>query len=138
MSPNGLRLFSQHPKALGGVVGFIFLPVHLLVPMDQSVGLAALLLCLIAGVYIGFAVLKGDSPTFLFELTGALIFAFTAWFAMYYEPWVIPALYVLHAAWDWLHHLRNLNHLLPSWYIPFCAVVDLLAAAGISIAWLAK
>ena len=41
-----------------------------------------------------------------------------------------------HAVWDLLHHNGAFGAPVPKWYIPFCVVFDLLAAAFFLVLYL--
>ena len=53
--------------------------------------------------------------------------------------WVNPYLWVLglvlHAVWDWLHHIEVVGTRVPSYYPPVCVLVDLLLAVFLAV-WL--
>ncbi|MEQ8968348.1 MAG: DUF6010 family protein [Azospirillaceae bacterium] len=133
-----VHLFARHPYLTGGAIGLASLPVHALLPVAASVDLAAVLLAVIAGAYIGFAVRVGRSATIGFEMAGAVTFALAALAGLWWSPWAIPAVYVLHGAWDLMHRHHRLRAVVPRWYVPFCIVVDVLAGGGLAAIWLAK
>lgn len=127
---------AEHPAAMGSLIGVLFFPVHLFLPHSVSIALAALLLCLIAGVYIGFAAKAERMDYFLIELANALVFTGVAICGIFINKWLIPIFYVIHAGWDMLHSREGLGDIVPKWYIPFCVYVDVLAATAITVAWL--
>ncbi len=59
-----------HPYATGSLLVALTLPVHALVPHEVSVGLAAIMMGMIAGVYLGFALMDGRDKIIGLE-TGA-------------------------------------------------------------------
>jgi len=130
-----MNALSKHPYLLGGVIGIGSLPVHAILPLLQSIELAAILMGVIAGAYIGFAARAGDLRIFALELVVALAFAFAALAGLWWSMWVIPAVYVLHAGWDLLHRHEALQDILPDWYVPFCLSVDVIAGLGLILIW---
>jgi chromate transport protein ChrA len=83
------------------------LPVHLVLPHEWSVQLAAVLLAVIGAVYVGFALQKGSPRQIQTEILVATAFLALALGGMWWRPWLIPLAYVLHGAWDWAHHHRG-------------------------------
>ncbi len=123
---------------IGVVVFGMTVPVHLLVPEAVSLDLAAITLALIGGAYIGFGSRDHRAMVFWTELMVAGGFGLVALAGLQWHWSAIPIGLALHAVWDLFHH-NVLQHKLldhnvpslaqvPSWYIPFCVVVDLLAA----------
>lgn len=134
----GQTFLERHPHMTGGAIGVATLPLHAVVPHAASVTLAALLLALIAGVYFGFAVLARDGGLLVVELAVALGFVVLACAGLLASQWWIPAAYMLHAGWDLLHRRDPLSRLVPTWYVPFCVKVDLVAGAGLTTLWLLR
>jgi hypothetical protein len=123
----------------GGVISAGFLaaltaPIHLFLPTAVSELLAALVICGIAGIYVGFAVSGGHRTAIALQSCVCLAFIGAATPAYLYEPLAIPALYVLHGLWDAAHHRTSLP--MPGWYVPFCLVYDVLAALVLWAIWL--
>lgn len=117
------------PGAVGAVLFLIAAPVHLLVPHQISVAIAAVTLALIGGAYIGFGATANSLKRFLAELAVEALFAATALAGLLWAPLALPVGFAAHAAWDLLHHNRVFGAPVPRWYIPFCVVFELLAAA---------
>ncbi|SFU98660.1 hypothetical protein SAMN04488527_1724 [Aliiroseovarius crassostreae] len=118
------------------VIGLGALAVHLVLPVDASQTLAALLLTLIAGVYIGFAVNDGRLPRILVEGSVAIGFVAFAGWALLYAPILLPLGYIFHAGWDFLHHTSIFNMKMPKWYVPACVVFDVIVGLGLWAIWL--
>lgn len=133
-----LRLLQKHPKAIGGILALLSVPIHAVLPFWWSHQFAALLLTAIAGIYLGFAVLDGRTTRLIREGVVALVFIGFSAFAMIYNPLWLPAGYIAHGIWDWLHHAPAFRLKMPSWYIPFCAVYDILAGVGIWLIWVLR
>lgn len=131
-----VEMFARHPARSGVVIGALLLPLHLVVGRESSEQLAALTIVLIAGIYLGFAVLDGRTHALGVEAAGAAGYVGAAWFGLAGWGWAIPVVLALHAGWDLLHHPRiAMGTSLPRWYGPWCAIVDLTAALGLAIIW---
>lgn len=128
---------------IGVVVFGMTVPVHLLVPETVSLDLAAITLALIGGAYIGFGSQNPRTMVFWTELMVAVGFGLVAVAGLQWHWSAIPIGLALHAVWDLFHHNvrhhdvadysvldHKARHLasVPSWYIPFCVVFDLVAA----------
>jgi hypothetical protein len=111
---------------------------HLILPRAASLAFAAVLLGVIAGVYFGFAVMKGALRDQLVELIVSCLFALAAILGLTASPIFLPAAYVAHAFWDFAHHNRSNLRLVavPQWYVPWCASIDVIIAAGLCLVWL--
>jgi len=88
----------------------------------------ALLLCLIAGVYIGFAVADGRPRVIAVESVVAGVFVVLAAAGVTATVWLLVAGYAGHGLKDFWqerrHYVANTR-----WWPPFCAAVDWLVAA---------
>ncbi|MEL6258693.1 MAG: hypothetical protein AAFY22_04560 [Pseudomonadota bacterium] len=123
------------PYLMGtGVIG-LTLPLHMILPFDMSVKIAALLLALIAGAYIGFGAADGRPSAFATELVGSSLFGGAALLGLLWQPWVIAAGIFAHAFWDFLHHNDLFGARIPKWYIPFCVWIDVAVGTGLLIIW---
>lgn len=122
---------------LGAVLALASLPAHLLLPPTISHQLATLVLALMAGVYLGFAVQDGRARVLVIEGLVASAFVAAALLGLWVSAWAVPAAYVLHGFWDLAHH-RHVSTAMPAWYVPFCAVFDWVFAAGLVANWLIR
>ena len=132
------RHCEKHPLPIGGGLALVTVPLHAFIPFWWSHQLAALVLALIAGIYVGFAVLDGRTRIILVELMVAFAFIAFACAAMIYDPIWLPLGYVAHGLWDALHHSPLFDTKMPRWYIPLCAVYDIIAGAGIWLIWVLR
>jgi hypothetical protein len=133
-----LHIMATHPGLTGSGLAVLSLPVHLVLPAETSVLLAALTLALIAGVYLGFAFVDGRLPVMATELLVALAFTGAALAAaMSWPAWVAVG-FAAHGLWDWAHHQERVPTRMPRWYVPFCAVYDWVYAAGLLGIWWMK
>ena len=139
MSPHDheASLFAKSPIATAVTVGLLSLAPHLFLSREASLGFSAVLLGVIAGVYFGFAVMRGSSRDQLVELGVASGFGLAALLGLLVDPWFLPSAYVAHGLWDAAHHSRaNLRLVaIPQWYPSWCAVIDFLIAAGLIAIW---
>lgn len=114
--------------ALAAVLLALFVPIHIILPVDQSIIVAGVTLALIGGAYIGFAARADSANVFRMELAVAMLFGLTAVLGITVHWAFLPAGLALHAVWDLLHHNREFGAAVPNWYIPMCTVFDGLAA----------
>lgn len=117
-----------------GVIAFT-LPLHLFLPFELSVQVAAILLALIAGAYIGFGASDGRVSVFAVEFVIAGLFGAAALIGLLWWPWAIPIGILLHAGWDLLHHNHKFGAKIPQWYIPFCVIIDVVVGFGLIAIW---
>ena len=86
-------------------------------------------LALIGGAYIGFGAADGRRSVFWSELAVALVFGAAAVAGLLWHWAALPLGLALHALWDLAHQNAVRLARVPHWYIPFCVVFDLMAAA---------
>jgi hypothetical protein len=122
------EIHTHHPVYAGGLLLLIAAPVHILVPQEVSIGLAAITLSLIGGAYIGFGAQANDLKTMVMELVVACLFGLAALTGLFWHWSAIPLGLAVHAIWDLLHHRPDFGAQVPQWYIPLCVVFDLSAA----------
>src|SRR3954468_21893434 len=88
----------------------------------------ALLLCLIAAVYIGFAVADGRPKVIAVECVVAGVFVVLAAASVIATVWLLVAGYAAHGLKDfWQERRQYVAN--TRWWPPFCAAVDWLVAA---------
>jgi len=93
----------------------------------------ALGLTLIAAVYIGFGVADGRPRVIAVETVVASVFVLVAAAAVTGSAWLIVAGLAGHALKDlWQHRTGFVAN--TRWWPPFCAAVDVVAAALIAVA----
>ena len=130
-----MHAMATHPRLTGSGLAVLSLPLHLVLPAETSVLLAALTLALIAGVYLGFAFIDGRLSVMVIELSVALAFAGAALAAAMSWPGWVAVAWAAHGLWDWAHHRERVPTRMPRWYVPFCAVYDWVYAAGLLGIW---
>ena len=119
--------------ALGGLVlAAVTIVVALMLPASTALLSLALLLVLIAGVYIGFAVIDGRWFVLLAESVAALAFLFLAVyvFGSAHPVGLLAGGYFLHGAWDLAHHPGPMVGE-RAWYAVGCVVYDWAVGAFI-------
>jgi hypothetical protein len=93
----------------------------------------ALGITLIAAVYIGFAVADGRPKVIAVETVVASLFVLVAAVGVTTSGWVLVAALVGHGLKDaWQHRTGFVAN--TRWWPPFCAAVDVVAAAFIAVA----
>ena len=140
LPPNAQRhrsLFAQWPVLSGIAVGVATLAPHVLLSPEGSVGYAAVVVALIAGVYFGFAVMNGSPRDQVVEFNVTGLFALAGLLGLLVWPAVLPIAYFAHAVWDFAHHNRLQLPLvaIPAWYVPWCVVIDVIVGAGLLVIW---
>jgi hypothetical protein len=131
-------VFARRPILTAIVIGVGSLLPHALLPREASLGLAAILIAVIAGIYFGFAVVNGSGRDQLVEFNVTSIFAVAGLLGILYWPLLLPIAYLAHAGWDLAHHNRAGLSLvaIPRWYVPWCVVIDVIVGAGLLVIWL--
>jgi hypothetical protein len=121
--------------AIGAVLSLASLPVHLTLSHPLSVQLAGTILAMTGAIYFGLGLQKGSVRQIVVEIVVAFAILAAAMGGMWISPWLIPAAYVAHGAWDFAHHRDSRLAEIPAWYPPLCSVFDWVFAAGITVIW---
>lgn len=133
----GPSIFASHPVPTAIALACVSLLPHFFLPEDLSIGFAAMLISLIAGIYFGFAVVNGATREQMIEFNVAGLFLLAALVGFAVWPGIIALAYVSHAVWDVAHH--NRLHLslvrIPAWYVPWCAIIDVVVGIGLFVIW---
>jgi hypothetical protein len=117
---------------VGGVFAVPALVLASLLSHDAAFGFLAILLGMIASVYLGFALQDGRVRPFQIEYVGMILFAAVATVALAEESAVLLALgYFGHGIWDAIHHPRTVDTAMPWWYVPLCLSFD--AVVGVYV-----
>jgi 4-amino-4-deoxy-L-arabinose transferase-like glycosyltransferase len=130
-------IFARRPVVTGIAVGIATLAPHAFLSPDASVGYAAVVIALIAGIYFGFAVMNGSPRDQMVEFNVAGLFAVAGVLGLLIWPVILPIAYFCHAAWDFAHHKRSRLPLvvIPAWYVPWCVVIDVIVGTGLLVIW---
>ncbi|MEO8694172.1 MAG: hypothetical protein ABI658_11685 [Acidimicrobiales bacterium] len=124
--------WSWPPVAWGVVFGaFNALSPIAMAWLDPSTAYA-LVIPLIAGVYIGFAVADGRTTVIVVESIVASVFVMLAAAAITGTAWLLVAAYAGHGIKDlWQHRTHFVEN--TRWWPPFCLTVDWVVAAVLII-----
>ena len=116
----------------GIVVGLLQAATPLLFWWLDSATVYALGLAVIASVYIGFAVADGRPKVIAVETVVASLFVLVAAVGVTASSWVLVAALLGHGLKDaWQHRTGFVAN--TRWWPPFCAAVDVVAAAFIAV-----
>ena len=129
--------FAKRPVLTGIAVGIGSLLPHAFLTPQASLGFAAVLIALIAGIYFGFAVVNGSPRDQFVEFNMSGAFAVAGLLGLLHWPIILPLAYFGHAAWDFAHHNKARLPLvaIPQWYVPWCVVIDVIVGAGLLAIW---
>ncbi|GAB5494324.1 MAG: hypothetical protein Phog2KO_45390 [Phototrophicaceae bacterium] len=117
-----------------GLAGAIVLFAQFLTD-EQTIEFFAIVLAVIASIYVGFALSDGRLREIAIEVFTAIIFGICALAGLWVFPIALPIGYIAHGFWDMVHHQHGIKTKVIDWYIPFCVVVDWLLGAYL-IFWL--
>ena len=133
-------VFARRPILTGVAVGAGSLAPHFFLPADASLGFAAVLIALIAGIYFGFAVMNGSARDQFVEFNVTGLFAVAALVGLLVWPILLALAYFGHALWDLAHHNKSRLSLvsIPQWYVPWCVIIDVIIGAGLLLIWRAN
>jgi len=113
----------------GVIFGAVTLLIPSLLPRDTAFGLLAILLGMIASVYLGYALNDGRLRAFQVEYVVMVVFAALATIALARGSALLLALgYLGHGLWDLIHHRRGVDTRMPWWYVPLCLGYDTVVA----------
>ena len=116
----------------GAALGAMTLVIPSLLDADDAFGFLAILLGMIAGVYLGFALQDGRRRAFREEYVGLVVHGAIAALALSLrEPVLLAVGYFGHAVWDAIHHPRAIDTVIPRWYVPLCLGYDTVVGAYI-------
>lgn len=119
------------PIIIGAILPISGLFLATLFPKQMVLEFAAILLGVIAAIYIGFGISDGRAPIKWVEILAATGFIFLALLGLWVNPWLLFIGYIGHGIWDWFHHTAHIQTKVASWYPPFCAVVDVVLGVGL-------
>lgn len=133
----GDSVFARRPILTAIAVGVGSLAPHAFLSPEASLGFAAVLIALIAGIYFGFAVMNGSGRDQFVEFNVSGLFAVAGLLGLLKWPILLPLAYFGHAAWDLAHHNRWKLRLvaIPIWYVPWCVIIDVIIGAGLLVIW---
>jgi hypothetical protein len=120
----------------GLALAAVTIVIGLALPAGKALLLLAVLLGLIAGVYVGFVIPSQRSTIVLTEGVAALAFVALAAAAPFttHGIGILAIGYFLHGAWDLAHHPGPLPGA-PHWYAGSCVAYDVVIGAFILLAF---
>ncbi len=96
------------------VVALAFLPPPL--RLDAT----AILLAVIAAIYVGFAIADGRRRVLQIEVGAALAFTLLTFGGLWAVPGLLVVGYFAHGLWDVLHRPTLIDTTVARWYPPLC------------------
>lgn len=123
------------PAVTGAALAAATIAMHFVIGRHAGVAAASVLVGMIGAVYIGFALADGRPRAVVIELLVGWAFGGAALAGLLWSPVAIVAALFAHGFWDLLHRRPGALAATPRWYVPFCAVYDFLAAAGLAFLW---
>ena len=126
------RVSLRGPVGWGLALGAAQAASPLLFPWLEQATVQALYLCLIAAVYIGFAVADGRPRVIAVEAGVAAAFFLIAAISVTATAWLLVLGYAGHGLKDYWQHRRQFV-MNTRWWPPFCAAVDWLVALVLMI-----
>ena len=124
--------FSTTTVGWGFLVGLVNAAAPVVVWWLDPSTIHAMVIALIAAVYIGFAVADGRPRVVAVECGVAASFVVLAAVAVTVGPWLLVAGYVGHGVKDlWQHRTHFVAG--TRWWPPFCATVDWTVGAIIAV-----
>jgi hypothetical protein len=120
------------PVLVGLVLGAVQFAAPAAIWWLDGVTLQALLVGVIASVYIGFAVADGRPRVLAVEVAIASLFVLLATASLVSAAWLLVIAYFLHGLKDlWQERHQFVSN--TRWWPPFCAAVDWVVAAGLAL-----
>ena len=132
-SPDGAGAHQLRTPILWGVIwGVVQAASPLAFPWLDNATVYAMEIVLIAAIYIGFSVADGRSKVIAVETGVATVFFVVAAAAVTGSAWLLVAGLLGHGLKDfWQHRTGFVAG--TRWWPPFCAAVDVVAAALIAV-----
>ena len=119
--------------AVGVLLAALTAAVALALPRSLAAELFAVLLVLIASVYVGFGLRESRARERNVEVLTAAGFVLVALLGLWVSPYLWVVGLVGHGAWDLAHYPHGLQAKIPGWYAPFCAAYDWVLGASVLI-----
>jgi len=100
-------------------------------PHFKALDFFAILLILLTGSLVGFALADGRPDKIIIEILAAVGFVVVALLGMWKWTWLIPTGFVVHGVWCLVHHYSFIGARVVSWFSPMCAFYSVLVAGFI-------
>ncbi len=95
-----------------------------ILPQDWAWQAIAVLLAVIAAIYIGFAINDGRRNILIIEISIATVFLGLVFGGLWLSPIFLIVGYFAHGLWDLAHHPKGVQTTIQSWYPPACLIYD--------------
>ncbi len=82
----------------------------------------------LGGVYLGGALRGANKSEIAVSAVAAVICVVLGAAGLIGPAWIIPAAFILHGVWDWIHHAME-RRTVGGWWPPFCALFDFIFGA---------
>ena len=99
------------------------------VGFDKERSFYAVVLIVIAALYLLFATMAKSTSSLVAETIPALVFVAMATVGVRKTPWLVVAGLALHGVFDFFHHTMIANPGVPVWWPGWCLSYDVVAAA---------
>jgi hypothetical protein len=101
------------------------------VPRDVTIAVLGVILAGAAAVYPGAALHQGDARATRIETVMWAVVAAVAVLGLSHDVAWLGLGYLIHGAWDGLHHPLRVGAGAGRWFPPFCLVYDVIVAGYI-------
>ncbi|MEM1056042.1 MAG: hypothetical protein AAGI52_10985 [Bacteroidota bacterium] len=110
------------------LLGLISAAVFVRIGRGRPLAWWAVSLVVVAAVYVGFALARGDVSDALIEAGGAVVYGAVAWLGLRRDDArIVAAGWALHPLWDLGAHI-GAGLEAPAWYVWACLSFDLVVA----------
>lgn len=130
----------RSPAAAALMGLFLALPtlgLAAMLPQDRALEWLAIVLGIVAAIYVGFALVDARPSSVRIEVAFAALTVLLALGGLWITPLLMAFGYALHGVWDVLHFWRRpvVSTRVPWWYTAFCLTFDLPVAAYLWWRW---
>lgn len=128
----------EQPAAAGGRWGALRAPLltalvlavascgaHAMLRPEQGRAFAGVLVGALGGVYLGGALRGKSGAEVIVSVVAAVICVVLGAWGLLGPGWIIPAAFIAHGTWDWMHHALE-RRTVGRWWPPFCALYDFI------------
>ncbi len=120
---------------IGAILAVVFAVLHTLVPDKYALGLLAVLVAGLGGIYLGIGLSSKDRRKLVLQIVVTVFFIAFALLGLWISPLFLALAFFAHGVWDIVTvHPKCLNFSIVGWYMPVCVGYDFLFAFYI-LAW---
>jgi hypothetical protein len=112
-------------------LALITMLICLLLPVEVARIVLAMLLAVIGGIYLGFALAEEKLSSLAVESVQFVLFFLIALGGVTVSWWFLAGGYFAHGLWDFAHHPHGVRTRVPAWYVPACVIYDWLVGGFI-------